>query len=277
MRVLLFPNLSKPGAVEVAEGILHFLHSRNIQVVADMESAQQLGIEPVSFETAQAPDLCISLGGDGTILRLVHTLPLLRCPILGVNLGHLGFMAEVPRSGLLRALEQMAAGHFSSEHRMAIDIDRGRNFAVNDVVFQRGENPSLIELSVYVDDVWVNTFLADGLIVSTPGGSTAYSLAAGGPIVTPEIEAFVLTPICPHTISNRPILLPASKTITVTATTARVPVEVTIDGIRDLPLEENGSRVLSKLPRTFDLLLLPERDYYHTLRTKLGWSGKFMV
>ena len=276
MKIVLFPNLHKAGATAVAEHIVAFLRGHGVEVCADQASAQALGICALHDSGQELPDVCITLGGDGTILRVAHEYPALEIPVLGVNLGHLGFMAEVPREGLLRALEHVVSGQFSVEERMVISVDHGRQFAVNDVVLHRGPNPSLIELSVSVDGTWVNTFVADGLILATPGGSTAYSLAAGGPIVVPDIEAVVLTPICPHTISNRPILLPAHREITITVITGRMPVEATVDGQRDHPLCEGSSLHLTKSPRGFRMITLPDRDYYNTLRTKLSWSGKLV-
>ncbi|MFZ4100142.1 MAG: NAD(+)/NADH kinase [Chlamydiia bacterium] len=276
MKIVLFPNLHKPGAAEIAESIVAFLHSHGVDVVADILSAPTLGLCPFDPKAPELPDICITLGGDGTILRVVHEYPDLQIPVLGVNLGHLGFMAEVPREGLLRALENLVARNYTIEERLVINVDHGRQFAVNDVVLHRGPNPSLIELSVSVDGTWVNTFVADGLILATPAGSTAYNLAAGGPIVVPDIEAVVLTPICPHTISNRPVLLPAHREITISVVTARMPVEVTVDGLRDHPLEAGQTLHLTRATRGFRILALPHRDYYDILRTKLGWSGKLV-
>jgi NAD+ kinase len=274
MHIALFPNLRKPGALEAAHEVVKFLRTRGVTLTAPAETAEILGVDLVG--TNGHPELAITMGGDGTMLRVAHEHPELNCPILGINLGHLGFMAAVPKEDVQAALEGVLEGKFMVEKRLTIDVDGGETFAVNDVVIHRSPNPALIELSVWVDGSWVNSFLADGLILSTPGGSTAYNLAAGGPIVVPGIDAVVLTPICPHTISNRPILLPARSKIEVSVTRARAPADVAVDGIPYHPLEQEARLTLAPSTRTFNLVVLPERDYYATLRTKLAWSGKLI-
>lgn len=274
MQIALFPNLRKPGAVDIAREVVKFLRVRSVSLVAPAETAEALGVNAYGLEAR--PDLAITLGGDGTMLRVAHEHPELSCPILGINLGHLGFMAAIPKEELHSALEGVLDGNYTVEKRLTIDVDGGKTFAVNDVVIHRSPNPALVELSVWVDGSWVNSFLADGLILSTPGGSTAYNLAAGGPIVVPGIDAVVLTPICPHTISNRPILLPARSKIEVSVTRARAPADVAVDGIPYHPLEQDARLTLAPSTRTFNLVALPDRDYYSTLRSKLSWSGKLI-
>ena len=274
MRIALFPNLRKAGAPETAAQVVAFLQERGCQLCAPALIADQLGID--HYEKGPRPDCAIALGGDGTILRVTHEYPELTEPLLGINLGHLGFMAEVPLSQIEPALTQLAAGQYAVDRRMVLDVDRGRTFAINDVVIHRSPNPALLELSVWVDGAWVNSFLADGLILSTPGGSTAYSLAAGGPIVVPGVDAVVLTPICPHTISNRPLLLSARSSIEVQIARARAPVEVTVDGVPDRPLDQDQRIAVTLSARTFNLVQLPGRNYFEILRSKLQWSGKLV-
>jgi NAD+ kinase len=274
MRIALFPNLRKPGALDVVGQVVHFLRTRDVELQAPAEVAQQYGLE--IYGRAPRPTLAITFGGDGTMLRVTHEYPELTEPVLGINLGHLGFMAEVPRAEVETALEDLISGRYQVERRMVIEVDEGRTFAINDVVIHRSPNPALVELSVWVDGSWVNSFLADGLILSTPGGSTAYNLAAGGPIVTPGIDAIVMTPICPHTISNRPVILPARAKIEVQVARARAPAEVAVDGIPDRPLDQEQRLRLSLSPRTFNLVSLPGRDYFQILRSKLQWSGKLV-
>jgi len=277
MLIALFPNLSKQGASEALKTLVEEAqrYHGKIKLCAPALVAEQLGLPEYVCGVTQ-PDIVMVLGGDGTLLKLVHDHPELHAPIIGVNLGHLGFMTEVPRSEIADALRELAAGRFTIEKRLMLSIDDGRRQALNDVVIHRGKNPSLIEMSVWVEGHLVNSFFADGLIVSTPGGSTAYNLAAGGPIVCPETDAIVLTPICPHTISYRPIVLPAKNTLEITVRKARQPVEVSIDGIADHALAEAHSILVGPHPRRLPLAQLSKRDYYHTLRAKLGWSGKLI-
>ena len=147
-------------------------------------------------------------------------------------------------------------------------------FAVNDIVVHRAKNPSLIELGIHVDGIYVNTFEADGIIVATPNGSTAYSLAAGGPILSPDLDALVITPICAHTISNRPIVLTAQQEIQIQYLSDYAPVELRADGLENFSLQTGDVCKIRVHPKKFKLVSLNRRDYFSTLRTKLGWAGK---
>ncbi|MFC2049172.1 NAD(+)/NADH kinase, partial [Chlamydiota bacterium] len=225
--------MKKRESYTIAKQIADFLHAKKVTVVSRDEESQELDVPPLSSVPADAIHCLISLGGDGTILRLIHHFPHLEAPILGINLGHLGFMAEIPLSDLYPSLEDLISGHYKIEERVMMEgltASQERCFAVNDIVIHRSRNPSLIDLSISVDGNYLNTFSADGIIVATPSGSTAYSLAAGGPILTPDLNAFVITPISPHTISNRPIVLMPKQTIEVQYLGAYEPVEVTFDG-----------------------------------------------
>jgi NAD+ kinase len=147
-------------------------------------------------------------------------------------------------------------------------------FAVNDIVIHRGKNPTLIEIAIHVGGVYFNTFVADGIILSTPNGSTAYSLAAGGPIISPSIEAIVITPICPHTISNRPIVLAADQEIQLQYLSNYDPIEIRADGLTNFDLKTGDVFHVRRHSKKFRLVNLLRRDYFSTLRTKLGWHGK---
>jgi len=219
----------------------------------------------------------ITLGGDGTILRLAHQYSHLDLPILGINLGHLGFMADVPVSDLYPSLEDLLNGKYEIESRLMLEgesMDGKKTFAFNDYVVHRAKNPSLVEISIEVDGHHLNTFEADGIIVATPNGSTAYSLAAGGPILSPDLNAVVLTPISPHTISNRPIVLSLKKEIVIKYQSAYDPVEVINDGISKVMLNTGDHFKIRPSKGEFKLITLLRRDYFSTLRSKLGWAGK---
>jgi NAD+ kinase len=216
------------------------------------------------------------MGGDGTILRISHQYSHLDAPILGINLGHLGFMADVPAADIFPSLTDLLKGAYTIDHRLAIEgsIGEKKLRAVNDIVVHRASNYSLIELSIHVDGIYVNTFIADGIILATPNGSTAYSLAAGGPILSPLLDAVVITPICPHTISNRPIVLTAEKQIEIQYLSTYDPVEVRSDGLEVNYLTTGQSIHLTKSKQPFKLVNLNRHEYFSTLRSKLGWSGK---
>lgn len=277
MIIALFPNALKSQAKSIAVGIKDFLEPRGVHVVIEDALSQDYSIAPLSSVELNKVDFSITLGGDGTILHKIHSQPDLHAPILGINLGSLGFMADTPTTEIYPCLEDLLKGNYriSSRMMMAGETAAGhRCFAVNEIVIHRAQNPCLVDLAIYVDGKYLNTFCADGIIISTPSGSTAYSLAAGGPIVTPELEAFVITPICPHTISNKPIVLMPKNDITIEYMSEHAPVEITYDGFPEFYMARGDIFKISRSPNTFRLVHMPYHDYFATLRTKLGWTGK---
>jgi NAD+ kinase len=278
MIIALFANMRKRKSYALAKEITRFLHEKKAIVVSRDDEAEELAIPSISSIPPETIDCLIALGGDGTILRLVHHFSHLQAPILGINLGQLGFMAEIPLSDLYPNLEDLAGGRYEIEERIMMEgffsTSSNRCFAVNEIVVHRARNPNLIDLAIHVDGNYLNTFSADGIIVSTPSGSTAYSLAAGGPILTPNLSAFVITPISPHTISNRPIVLMPKEKIDVQYLSPYDPVEIAYDGFSDFTMSTNDCFSIIKSPRTFKMINLPRTDYFATLRTKLGWSGQ---
>lgn len=277
MLIALFANTKKRDSCTVARQIATFLQEKKATVVARDDEAADLGLPLLSSVSPSEIDCLISLGGDGTILRLVHHFPELEAPILGINLGHLGFMADIPLPDLLPSLEDLLRGRYKVDERIMMEGQTASGekcFAVNEVVIHRSHNPSLIDLSISVDGNYLNTFSADGIIVATPSGSTAYSLAAGGPILTPDLNSFVITPISPHTISNRPIVLMPQRSIQVQYFGTYEPVEIIFDGYAHYSLNSSEIFTLYKSERAFKMISLERTDYFATLRTKLGWSGQ---
>lgn len=276
MIVALFPNEKKTQSFDLGIHIRNFFEKRKIKVVVEDEKAAKIGAPLLSSVDPQSIDFLIAMGGDGTLLRITHNFKHLDAPILGINLGHLGFMADVPVSDVDASLQDLIEKKYTIDHRLALDAVRGKQslYAVNDVVIHRAQNYSLIELGIYVDDVYLNTFVADGVIVATPNGSTAYSLAAGGPILSPSLDALVITPICPHTISNRPIVLTGNHTIRIEYLSPYDPIDVRADGLDALMLSSKESLLVKPSAKKFKLVNLQRHNYFATLRTKLGWSGK---
>lgn len=277
MIVALFPPPTGSDTKNLCQTIIQFFQKHSITIVAENAAAKALKIPPLSSVPPSEIKFLISMGGDGTILHLAHTYPHLDAAILGINLGHLGFMADVPTSDLLPSLEDFLKGAYTIENRLIIEgvaPDGKRSYAINDFVLHRAHNPSLIQLSIYLDDLYLNTFEADGVILATPNGSTAYSLAAGGPILSPGLDGMVITPICPHTISNRPIVLTSSHELRMEYLSEYPKIEVIVDGLQTFYLTPKSSFKFKKSAKTFRLVNLNRRDYYSTLRTKLGWSGK---
>jgi NAD+ kinase len=277
MIIALFPNAKKQRSIEISRKIYEFLSERGIQVVAETEHAATIGIPPLSEVPPKEIDFVVTLGGDGTILRAIHNHPNIDSPILAINMGSLGFMADITLDEIYPSLQKLLDGDYIIQERIVMDgvtSTQEASFAVNDIVIHRAKNPSLVDLAIFVDNQYLNTFSADGVIISTPSGSTAYSLAAGGPILTPELDAFVITPICPHTISNRPIVLTPDHKIRIEYISDYDPVEITYDGFSYHSMNTLDSLHISRSKRVFRLVSLPDHDYYSTLRTKLGWTGK---
>lgn len=277
MIIALFPNALKSQTKKTAIAIAEFLRKEGVTVIAEETEAEILGAHPLSSIDPKSIDYAISLGGDGTILRLVHRHQEIEAPILGINMGSLGFMADIPASEIFESLRELLKGNITLSKRLMMEgtTGVGQTFlAVNEFVIHRAQNPCLVDLAIHVDGLYVNTFSADGIIISTPSGSTAYSLAAGGPILSPEIDAMLITPICPHTISNRPIVLMPQREILVEYISEYDPVEVTYDGFSQYYISKGEKLSIRRSQRSFVLVNLPSHDYFSTLRTKLGWAGK---
>ncbi|MCB1117845.1 MAG: NAD(+)/NADH kinase [Chlamydiia bacterium] len=277
MIIAIFPNTSKSQSKKIALGIVEFFNGKKVTVVSDDNEAKLIGAKPLSQVDLNKIDFIISMGGDGTIMRLAHRFAGAQIPILGINLGQLGFMADIPLDDIYPSLQDLLNGHYAIEKRVMIEgesLEGEKALAINDFVIHRARNPSLVEIAIHINGTYLNTFEADGVILATPTGSTAYSLAAGGPILTPELDSFVLTPISPHTISNRPLILPADIELQIQYLSDYDPVEVVADGHQIFKLNTGGGFRLRKSKLTFQLVNLQRRDYFSTLRTKLGWAGK---
>lgn len=229
-------------------------------------------------DIVEAGDLVLSFGGDGTLLRAAHLTGPNDTPLLGVNIGRLGFLADIEVERLHEALEQIVAGRYTIEERMVLEAtaDHPAHFetewAVNEFVVDRSGATGLIKIEVDVNDMPLNTYWADGLIVATPTGSTAYSLSNGGPIITPGVEAIILTPIAPHTLTVRPIVLPADATVTCRVHEDDQPYVFAADGRSTHFDEYNIPFVIERASHTVNLVKLPEQHFFHTLRSKLMWG-----
>jgi NAD+ kinase len=233
-------------------------------------------------DLARHSDLAVVLGGDGTLLAMAKAIAESGhdIPILAVNFGSLGFLTEITRPELYQSLDAVIAGRASYDLRMMLRAVATRakeaHMALNDVVFTRTALSRMIELSVSVGDHFVTAVKADGLIVATPTGSTAYNLAAGGPIVHPAMDALVLTPIAPHTLSNRPIVIPAERDVRVTSTSSNAgdEVYVTMDGQTGFPLQEGDELTITRAEKPLRLVRSTTRSYFEVLREKLKWNER---
>ncbi|MBI3090549.1 MAG: NAD(+)/NADH kinase [Candidatus Tectomicrobia bacterium] len=227
-------------------------------------------------------ELIVVLGGDGTFLSVARHASAAGVPVLGVNLGSLGFLTEVRLDELYGALEHVLDGKYALEERTMLEcsILRGSEVlpqvpVINDVVINKGTLARIIELETYVDSQYVTTYRADGLIVATPTGSTAYALSAGGPVVYPTMPAMILAPICPHTLTNRPIVLPDSGIIEVTLRTHEEDALITLDGQHAVPLQPDDTVRVVKAACHMLLLNATGKSYYQVLREKLRWGENF--
>jgi NAD+ kinase len=272
-----------PPALKAAKKLAVWLESRGKKVYIDSETATVL--EKYGHDRAELPSLVemlIVLGGDGTLLSAARHVAdaHVNVPIFGVNLGSLGFMAEVSHDELYDNLEKAMAGKLETEERMMLTtevIRDGRRIAryrvLNDAVINKGALARMMQLKITVSDGYLTTLRADGLIVATPTGSTAYSLSAGGPIIHPTSHCFVVTPICPHTLSNRPIALPDTVVVSVCLTSQSEDVSLTLDGQIGFPLMTNDVVEIRRSRLKMRLIKHPTKSYYEILRTKLKWGN----
>lgn len=278
-RIGLFLNLCKNNALSVATSLVQWLKENNYNVFTESSIVNKLGLPVESNnleELAKNIELAITLGGDGTLLNVARKLAPYDIPILGINLGHLGFLTEIEVPELYSDLELLKRGKFYIDKRMMIEAKVFReekfvkNFlALNDVVVTKGPFARLIRLKTSVNDAYVDTFNADGLIIATPTGSTAYSLSAGGPLVDPNVEVLLLTPICPHTLQNRSMVVSPNDSITVQVLAEHQEIMLTADGQLGYRLQPYDEVVVKKSQYYTKLVRIKSRSFYDILRKKL--------
>ncbi|MEK6725323.1 MAG: NAD(+)/NADH kinase [Deltaproteobacteria bacterium] len=281
-RIGIIAKTDKPQAVEVSKELIPWLKGRGIEPVIDEGLGALLGISGCCSknQTASKSDMLLVLGGDGTLLAAAGLVGVTGIPILGVNLGSLGFLTEITIDELYPAMERVLKGEYEIEERVMLSVRIVRNgtetglFTVlNDVVVSRGSTARIIDLETKVNGDYVTTYKADGLIVSTPTGSTAYSLSAGGPIIYPSLRVFTLTPICPHTLTNRPVIISDDSLVTISLL-SREDVLLTTDGISGPAIHYGDTIEVSKAENTIKLIKSPYRSYYEVLRKKLRWGER---
>ncbi len=277
-------NLNKKGSHEVAGKIVHWLEQRGCEVLISEETADPLGFSNlgVSHEKmVNSAECMIVLGGDGTLLRTARKVALKGLPIFGVNLGNIGFLTEVDTPDLLHSLENLLQDKYYVEERMMLEASIYRQgnqveslVCLNDAVITKDALARIIDIETYVDDEYLTTFKADGLIFSTPTGSTGYSLAAGGPLIYPSLPNIIVTPICPHTLTNRPIILPERAEIRARLKSKEEKVILTLDGQVGFPLEYDDEMIIRKSSRITNIIKSSSRGYFEILRTKLKWGAR---
>lgn len=276
-------NISKPNWLPTARSIVEFLTARGINIVVEPEEAAGAlfprGTNPPEGRLTDS-DMVFSLGGDGTFLRAVRIVGEHDVAIAGVNLGGLGFLAEFPADDFLSSLDRIFAGEYRVQERMTLHaclVRQGETIrkerALNDVVITTTGVSRLAILKTSIDDEYLTTYESNGLIVATPTGSTGYSLSAGGPIVDPALEVLILTPICPHALSNRPIMVPPHRTIGITPLKIPEAAMVTVDGQIAVELLCGDVVTVSRSVRNVKLITINDASYFDILRSKLGWGG----
>ncbi len=269
----------EPEAVRAVKDFLTCMKGKNLKFFIENEAAKVLKTKGYPRqEIPSKSDLIIVFGGDGTLLSVARLAGKLGVPLLGVNLGGLGFITEISRNEVRKEISKVLSGNYIFEERIMLLADvyrKGRKIvqhnALNDVVLNKSALSRMFELDISINTQYVSTFRADGLIVSTPTGSTAHSLSAGGPILYPTLESFLITPICPHTLTSRPIVLPDTFVLEV-AIKSGDDVYLTLDGQVGFPLKINDQIKIKKADYKAKFLVLHDRDYFQILRTKLKWG-----
>jgi NAD+ kinase len=278
--------ISRPDRPEVAQilpGLLEWLKEHGYRVVTDAETGEYttgLEIVPRSEMGASPLDLMIVLGGDGTLLSAARVTAAIDVPLLGVNLGTLGFLTEVSPQSVFSVLEAIAKGHAAVESRFLMQCDllrgdevRGSYLVFNDAVVNKTTLARLNTYDLYIDRVFVSSYRADGMIVATPTGSTAYSLSAGGPVLMPTVNALVVTPVAPHSLTHRPLVVPDSSEIEILLRSEEEVAYLSLDGQPGLDLSD-GDRVRCRRSQHHVNLFRTESDFFQALRSKLKWGER---
>ena len=275
-------HVQKPGVAGLTGAVLQELSRRSMSIFVERQTATLVG-QRSDFSIAQLggqSDLLLVLGGDGTILNVVGQLGANIKPIFGINVGSLGFLTCSNSSAYRDAIESIASGRIAFRQRTLLDVrisagahPEKRIIALNDAVFSRGELSRLVRVRARVDGETLTEFNADGLIIATPTGSTAYSLSAGGPIMAPDSRVFVITPICPHVLTNRSVIVAETSLIEVEASEQDYPVYLTVDGREPLRLAAGAAVRMRRTERPLPLAVLPEMSFFSVVRQKLKWTG----
>ena len=275
------PN--EPRAAALAAEIADWAHNQGVNLlVSDRLVSLPHGTRPTTErEVADNSDLLIVLGGDGTMIATARLVGGRGTPVLGVNLGSLGYLTEFAVEDALPALAEVVNGDYEVDSRMMLDwvVFRdeqlvGEGSALNDVVVNKSALARIIDIECSIDSHYVTSYRADGLILATPTGSTAYNLSAGGPIICPGAEAISICPICPHTLTNRPLVLPETAEILLHIHTREQEVMLTSDGQTGLPLMASDRIKVKRSDKTFNTVRPRHTDYFQILRNKLKWSGR---
>lgn len=279
-KIALFVKRDKK-ACQKADEFEAWLDNKGIEVVRKVSSAPGHH-SAADSKIAAPPDLnCLFvLGGDGTFLSAARWIGDLNIPVLGVKFGQIGFLAETAAENLFTAAEKIISGDYTISRRMRLNVDVVREdekivseSVLNDIVINRGALARLADIEAHINDHYLTTFRSDGLILATPTGSTAYSLAAGGPVIHPDVPGIIITPICPFTLTNRPLIIPDSIRITLKLARGAADIMLTFDGQKGLDISDRHTIHVHKSPHPLNMITLPGQHYFDVLKAKLRWSG----
>ncbi|MDD5492586.1 MAG: NAD(+)/NADH kinase [bacterium] len=272
-------NYEKTEAQSITRQIIQWLHKHGKQVMVAGSYSEAVGGGVVGCsetDLAREVECIIALGGDGTILNTARLIARFGIPMFGINLGQLGFLTEIEQPDISSALEKLVSGQFTIEERIMIEaavvrkgVETAKFYGLNDAVVTKGAFARLIRLKTFINNEFVDIYPADGLIISTPTGSTAYSLSAGGPLVFPDLNLMIVTPICPHTLYSIPIVIDSAGTIRVELQATQAEVMLTIDGQSGFPLNPFDEIIVKRAPYNAKFMKLNQRNFYEILRTKL--------
>jgi len=278
-------NPEKDAAVEIARQTASLLMNQDVRVLADRTSADAMGMPDLSQsdEVLGESDFALVLGGDGTLLRAARMLAPYGVPMLGVRLGKFGFLTDLEPDGVQTALARVMEGNYKLEERMMLQTNVRRHgrlirkwVALNDVVIAKGPLARMLLLGVHVADEYLSTYAADGLIIATPTGSTAYSLSAGGPLVTPDLKLIIVTPICPHTLSARSLIVSNHEHVKISVETDPGDVVMaTVDGQVGMRLQRGDEVIVSEADIRAKLISLDGETFYSKVQTRLKWGDRF--
>ncbi len=284
MKLGIIGKKDKKEVFEITRDLCKWLEDRDIEYYLDQRLAQAISSEKsaVKKDIPKLVDVVVVLGGDGTFLSVSRLLKDYETPILGVNLGGLGFLTEFTVDELFPIMEKIIKGDFETEKRGMItskvvreNKQIGKYAVLNDLVINNGPVSRIVDLAIYIDGSHITTFKADGIIFSTPTGSTAYSLSAGGPIVYPTLPVIVITPICPHILTNRPLVVSSERDIRVKVLTDIQNTYLTLDGQIGITLYQDDEILLKSSDDFVNLIKSPFRDYFSILKTKLMWGERY--
>jgi NAD+ kinase len=283
-RIGLITNSGVKAIQTTLTEVVEYLTSREREIIldtccADMLSGHNFNVYE-SSELGKHCDLVIAIGGDGTMLMAAHILCDIDVPLLGINLGHVGFLADIPADDIANNMDEILNGNYVEDVRFLLRGQVFRNdecvyedYAFNDIVIQKWNIARLVELETYINGAFVHTHRSDGMIISSPTGSTAYALAGGGPVVHPSLDALILVPICPHSLTNRPIVIDGNSCVEVVVGTREIDhARLTFDGEIGLELAPSDRIRVEKQNKKARLIHPPEHDQFHILREKLHWS-----